>query len=56
MNLMLACHEFTCGDRLCELALAAGLVIREPFVHSTDLVRGVGGLRQLQSVNFLTGF
>ena len=28
---MLASHEFMCGDRLCELALAAGLVRREPF-------------------------
>jgi hypothetical protein len=32
---MLASHEFTCGDRLCELALAASLVRRKPFVHSS---------------------
>ena len=35
MNLVFASHELTCGDRLCELALAAGLVRREPFVHSS---------------------
>ena len=32
---MLASHEFTRGDRLCELVLVRGLVRREPFVHSS---------------------
>ena len=32
---MLASHEYTCRDRLCDLVLVRGLVRDEPFVHSS---------------------
>ena len=46
LNLVFASHELTYGDRLCELALAAGLVRRDAngTFRSLELVRGVGRL------------